>query len=337
MPALQKNRRRHFPNLQSNNNMKLRATIFSFLLFNLLSAGAFAQEKDTLERNSDGDDLMAMLDSKDEVKSEYTTSTFKTTRIANGHSIENVGKGILDFRINHRFGQINDGFKEFFGLDNATTRIGFDYGITDWLMIGIGRSTYMKDVDGFAKVKLLRQKENGGMPVSVSYMGALSVQDVKLVEPPAGADYPFSNRVAYVNQLLIARKFANWLSLQLMPTHVHYNFVAFNDEPNDVFAMGVGGRLKLSNRISLTGEYYMIMGDKMRDTRNSLTLGFDIETGGHVFQLMFTNSTGITERSVIGQTTGRWDKGNIHFGFNISRVFTIVRPKEFKNTRNKIW
>lgn len=317
--------------------MKLRITIISLLLLNMASLGARAQGTDTTARNADGEDLMAMLDDKEDSKTGYTTSTFKTTRIANGHSIENVGKGILDFRINHRFGQINDGVKEFFGLDNATTRIGFDYGITDWLMVGIGRSTYLKDVDGFLKVKILHQKEDNSMPVSVSYMGAMSVQDVKLVEPPAGSDYPFSNRVAYVNQLLIARKFANWLSLQLMPTHLHYNFVRYNDEPNDIFAVGLGGRLKLSNRISLTGEYYMVMGDKMRDTRNSLTLGFDIETGGHVFQLMFTNSTGITERSVIGQTTGQWDKGNIHFGFNISRVFTIVRPKEFKNTRNKIW
>lgn len=318
--------------------MKINTTILSLLLaFNALSFQALAQEKDTLH-NEDGDDLMAML-ANDPVapKKQYTTGTFKTTRIANGHSIENVGMGVLDFRVNHRFGQLDGGFKEFFGLDNATTRIGFDYGITDWLMIGIGRSTYLKDVDGFLKVRLLRQTESNSMPVSLSYLGSMSIQDVKLAEPPPGKEYPFSNRIAYVNQVLVARKFNNWLSLQLMPTHIHYNYVQYNDEPNDIFAIGGGGRVKLTNRIALTGEYYMIVGDKLRGTRNSLTLGFDIETGGHVFQLLFTNSTGITERTVIGQTTGRWDKGNIHFGFNISRVFTIVRPKEFKNTRNKIW
>lgn len=316
--------------------MKLNTTIFSLFLVLGLSFTARAQQADSA--GHEGDDLMAMLsDEGGAAKKEYTTSTFKTTRIANGHSIENVGKGILDFRINHRFGRLNAGFKEFFGLDNASTRIGFDYGVTDWLMIGIGRSTFMKDVDGFLKVKLLRQTENDGMPVSVSYLGSVSAQDVKLVEPPAGSDYPFSNRVGYVNQLLIARKFSNWLSLQLMPTHVHYNFVQFRNDPNDVFALGMGGRVKLTNRIALTGEYYMVVGDKMTGTRNSLTLGFDIETGGHVFQLLFTNSTGITERTVVGQTTDRWDKGDIHFGFNISRVFTIVRPKEFKNSRNKIW
>lgn len=317
--------------------MKLRNTLLPFLLtFHLFSLEAAAQKDSTTQ--GDGDDLMAMLANEPgAAKGAYTTSTFKTTRIANGHSIENVGKGILDFRVNHRFGQINAGGKEFFGLDNATTRLGFDYGVTDWLMIGIGRSTYMKDVDGFLKIKLLKQTENGGMPVSVSYVGAGSIQDVKLVEPPAGSEYPFSNRVAYINQLLIARKFSNWLSLQLMPTHIHYNLVQYRNDPNDIFAVGLGGRVKLSNRIAFTGEYYMLMGDKITGTRNSLTLGFDIETGGHVFQLLFTNSTGITERTVVGQTTGRWDKGDIHFGFNISRVFTIVRPKEFKNTRNKIW
>lgn len=317
--------------------MKLSTTIISLLLATMLhSFTGQAQVNDSTEH--DGDDLMAMLtEEPGPVKKEFTTSTFKTTRIANGHSIENVGKGVLDFRVNHRFGQINAGVKEFFGLDNATTRLGFDYGVTDWLMVGIGRSTYLKDVDGFLKVKLLRQTQNNKMPVSISYMGAFSVQDVKLIEPPAGSDYPFSNRVAYINQLLIARKFANWLSLQLMPTHLHYNFVQYRDDPNDIFAVGIGGRVKLANRISFTGEYYVVAGDKMRGTRNSLTLGFDIETGGHVFQLLFSNSTGITERSVIGQTTGQWEKGDIHFGFNISRVFTLIKSKEFKNTRNKIW
>jgi hypothetical protein len=319
--------------------MKLKSIALP-LLFSLCTGiyNVQAQENDTTATAGAGDDLLAMIsDDPSAGRKEYTAATFKTTRIANGHSIENLGKGILDFRVNHRFGKVNGGFKEFFGLDNATTRIGFDYGVTDWFMVGIGRSTYLKDVDGFAKIKLLRQTTDDRMPISLSYMGGLSVQDVKLVEPPAGSKYPFSNRIGYYNQLLIARKFANWLSLQLMPTHLHYNFVQYKDEPNDMFALGVGGRLKLSNRISLTGEYYMVLGDKMRGTHNSLTLGFDIETGGHVFQLMFTNSTGITERTVIGQTAGQWDKGDIHFGFNISRVFTLIRPKEFKGTRNKIW
>lgn len=286
-------------------------------------------------------DLAKLLESEDQAnasgKKQYTTATFKTTRIANGHSIENVGKGILDFRINHRFGSVDGGFKEFFGLDNAVTRIGFDYGITDWLMVGIGRSTFRKETDGFVKVRILKQTDDNSMPISLSYLGAASVQGVKLIENPAGTEYPFSNRLGYVNQLLIARKFSSSFSLQLMPTHVHNNFVFYADEPNDIFALGAGGRLKLNKRLALTAEYYYQVGDRMRESRNSFTLGLDIETGGHVFQLMFSNSTGVSERSVIGSTTERWEKGQIHFGFNISRVFTVVRPKEFKDSRNKIW
>lgn len=283
------------------------------------------------------EDLMSILEKdKPKPQKEITIATFKTTRIANGHSIENLGKGILDFRINHRFGTVSGGAQEFFGLDNATTRIGLDYGITDWLMIGAGRSSFMKEYDGFAKARLLRQKDNG-TPISVSYVGAMYLQTMKQTVP-AGTEYYFSNRLAYMNQILIARKFNNWLSLQLMPTHLHYNLVDYRSEKNDLLAIGFGGRLKLSKRIALTGEYYFVPDDfKRKGTKNSLTLGIDIETGGHVFQLMFTNSTGVTERAVIGQTTGVWSNGGFHFGFNISRVFTVIKPKEFEGSRNKIW
>ncbi len=319
--------------------MQLKFILFP-LVFSLAGLNLHAQETD--KPKDETEDLMKMLESETDNKgTAYTTATFKTTRIANGHSIENLGKGVLDFRINHRFGRINQGFSEFFGLDNASTRIGFDYGVTDWLMVGIGRSTYLKDADGFIKARILRQTENDRMPLSVSYVGAMSIQATELYPPPAGSgiEYKFSQRIAYINQLLIARKFANWLSLQLMPTHIHYNFVQYRSDPNDIFAIGLGGRIKLSNRIALTGEYYMVVppNDRLTGTRNSLTLGFDIETGGHVFQLLFSNSTGITERTVIGQTTGGWDKGDIHFGFNISRVFTVVKPKGFESSRNKIW
>lgn len=317
--------------------------VFSFLIFGYQNGKVNAQiPVETPVRNdsiSEGtDDLMSMLEDEPALsRKEYTTATFKSTRIANGHSIENTGQGVLDFRVSHRFGMLNQGIRDFFGLDNATTRIGFDYGVTDWLMIGIGRSSYMREYDGFLKLKLLRQQENGGMPLSLSYMGGISIQDNDVLIP-AGTEYYFSNRMAYINQLLIARKFSQSVSLQLMPTHVHYNLVQFNDEPNDVIAIGIGGRIKLSNRISLTGEYYYQLPDnQLRDTRNSLTIGFDIETGGHVFQLLFSNSTGITERHAVGMTTGDWGNGDIHFGFNISRVFTVVKPKGFENSRNKIW
>lgn len=313
--------------------------VLSFLLFSGYEEEVKAQVPvETPGDTTGSDDLMSLLEEEPAATSkEYTTATFKSTRIANGHSIESTGKGVLDFRVSHRFGMLNQGLRDFFGLDNATTRIGFDYGVTDWLMIGLGRSSFMREYDGFLKAKVLRQREDGGLPFSVSYMGALSIQDND-VTIPAGTEYFFTNRMAYVNQLLIARKFSQAISLQLMPTHVHYNLVQYRNEPNDVIALGLGGRIKLSNRISLTGEYYYLLPDnRLRDTRNSLTLGFDIETGGHVFQLLFSNSTGITERYAIGQTTGDWGNADIHFGFNISRVFTIVKPKGFENSRNKIW
>lgn len=306
----------------------MRSLITSILLFTTL--GLYAQT------DSSGKDLEAMLN-EGAVKREYTTATFKATRLVTGHSIETLGAGVLDFRINHRFGAINSGVRNFFGLDGAVTRIGFDYGVTRWFTVGIGRSTFQKEVDGFGKIKLLRQTTDNSIPLSLVYVGAMSVRTDEL-SGPNGAEYPFSNRLFYSNQLLIARKFNEWLSFQLMPTHIHYNLVNTRDEPNNVFAMGIGGRLKLSRRISLNAEYYYALpGAKLDGTRNALAVGVDIETGGHVFQLHFTNSTGMSDRSYIGQTTDNWTDGGIHFGFNISRVFTIVKPKGFENSRNKIW
>lgn len=286
------------------------------------------------------EDLMDMLRDPVETASprkEYTTATFKATRLINGHSIENVGKGVLDFRISHRFNTLKNGLEDFFGLDGATTKLAFDYGVTDWLMIGVGRSSFEKEYDGYVKAKILRQTTDNRMPLSVSYLGSWMIKSID-VEVPEGKEYYFSNRMAFANQLIIARKFNDILSLQLMPTHVHYNLVKYKDDPNNVLALGIGGRLKLTRRISLNAEWYWrLPGSELRDTRNSLAVGFDIETGGHVFQLHFTNSTGMTERTFVGQTTGDWADGDIRFGFNISRVFTIARPKAFRNTRNKIY
>jgi hypothetical protein len=290
-------------------------------------------------------DLEKMLnqDSNANKAHKYVSATFKATRIVNGQSIENVGKGVLNFLIQHRFGPINSGTVNFFGLDNATTRLALDYGLTDWLEIGVGRSTLEKEFDGFIKLKLFRQKEDRPLSFGVSYVGGMYIQSLPMSMIPidTGQTYYFSNRICYMNQILIAHKFSNLFSLQIMPTHIHYNIVDSTKDNNDVLALGIGGRIKLSNRIALTGEYYYTfdpLTEKNGQTiHNTLSFGIDIETGGHVFQLIFTNSTGITERQVIGQTTGDWAKGDIHFGFNISRVFTIVQPKEFRNSRNKIW
>lgn len=279
------------------------------------------------------DSLMALLNEGQPKNNEPVTATFKATRIINSSSVENLAAGVLDTRISHRFGRLNDTYN-FFGLDNANTRIGVDYGITRWLMVGIGHSAYKKVNDGFLKAKILQQRQTG-MPVTLSYFGSAAVSTLTAPNVPTGTEYFFTNRLSYVHQLLIARKFSDRFSLQLMPSLVHFNLVDSTTTSNNTIAIGVGGRVKLSKRMALTAEYFyrvnnrdvLIGGAK---TYNTLSIGLDIETGGHVFQLMFTNSLSITDNTSLVETTDSWKDGGIHFGFNISRVFTIVKPKEFK-------
>lgn len=291
---------------------------------------------------TDTSDLGNMLDAAaGKASKEYTYGAFKTTRVINSHSIENTGRGILDFKISHRFSAMSGGVHEFFGLDGATIRLGLDYGVTDWLTVGVGRSSLYKEYDGYVKAKLLRQTTKNEIPLSVSYVGGMSVTSLsadKLLGRPLvpPETYKFSNRLFYFNQLLLARKFSNLFTLQLMPTHIHYNFVNTAAEPNDIYALGGAGRIRLSKRTTLNLEYFYQF-NQLTGTTNSLSVGFDIETGGHVFQLMFTNSMGMTERTFVAQTTDKWQDNGYRFGFNIARVFTVVKPKEFENSRNKIW
>ena len=292
-----------------------------FLMF--ASLGVLAQETD----------LFKIMDEEskhaDSNRTDYTTATFKTTRLINGHTVENTGRGILDLKISHRFSTLNKGFYELFGLDNASMRFGFDYGITNRLTIGWGRSTFEKQYDGFMKYKLLRQSTGKvNMPVSVGLLGSMMIKTLK---DPEGSTIKTktSDRYSYAWQLLIARKFSNSTSVQIMPTLVHYNKVPVTGTRNDILAIGIGGRQKISKRVSINGEYYHLFpAHALQRTYNSASIGVDIETGGHVFQLHFTNSTGMTERSFITETTGSWGKGDIHFGFNISRVFTVGKKKK---------
>ena len=299
---------------------KMKALTF-FSLFLLISVSTIAQ-----------DDLMKMLEeeTKDKNAINYTTATFKTTRLINGHSIENVAAGVLDFRISHRFGYVNGGAYELWGLDEASMRLGFDYGLTKWWMIGVGRSTYQKQYDGFTKIKILHQSTGARtMPVTVSAVGSMMYKSLHF-EDPTRENYYTSN-MYYAGQLLIGRKISEALSLQLMPSVVHYNLVPLATDPNDVLALGIGGRVKISKRVSVNVEYYYQLPDfQFEGTENSLAIGFDIETGGHVFQLYCTNSTGMTERTFIAETTGDFFSGDIRLGFTISRVFTIQKPKELR-------
>ena len=271
-------------------------------------------------------DLLSLLGREE--TTEYTAASFKTNRVINLHSLENTSYGVLDVKISHRFGFLNGGPYELFGLDQATIRIGMDYGISERIAIGIGRSSFEKTYDGFIKYKILRQSTGlKVMPVTVAVVGTAAIQTLKWADPDR--ENLFSSRLYYVGQLIIGRKFSNSFSLQLSPTFVHRNLVATAAEENDVLALGIGGRLKIHKRFSLNAEYIYVLPDQLApDKRNSLSVGVDIETGGHVFQLHFTNSTSMIEKGFVSETVGNWGDGGIHFGFNLSRVFTIVKPEE---------
>ena len=289
---------------------KFKIIVLVGLVFSLF---ARAQDIDDLLEDATGNET------------EYAYATFKATRIVSGHSIERMPEGQLDFRISHRFGRLNSGAYELWGLDQANIHFGLDYGITDWLMVGVGRGTYEKTYDGLLKFSILRQsKGERTMPVSVSYLTTAAINTLKWNKE---GELPFWDRVSYVHQLLVARKFNERFSLEINPTVVHRNMVATELDPNDILAVGVGGRFKLSKRVSINAEYYYVIPPindfPSMETFNPLSIGFDIETGGHVFQLHFTNSLAMIEKGFIGETTGDWLNGDIHFGFNISRVFTL--------------
>jgi hypothetical protein len=261
----------------------------------------------------------------DEPITEYTFATFKTTRIINGQSIENPSFGDLKFVVGHHFGKINNGPYNFWGLDQSTIRLGLEYGATKRLALAVGRSSYEKTIDAFLKYKILRQSSGSiNMPLSVSFFSGIYVNSLKW-RFPERENY-FSSRLSFVNQVLIARKFTNRLSFQITPTLVHKNLVERISDPNDIYAIGYGGRMSITNRITFNAEYYQVLTSKTaKNFSNMLSLGFDIETGGHVFQLHFTNAQPMFERAFITETSGKWLNGDIYFGFNIVRVFSIKK------------
>lgn len=271
------------------------------------------------------DDLLSLLG--EEEVTDYTTASFKTNRVVNLHSLENTHAGVLDFKINHRFGQLNQGVYDLFGLDNASIRLGLDYGVTSRLQVGMGRSTYQKMLDGYLKYRILRQSTGKvNMPVSLTAVAGMYVNTLKWADPDR--ENYFTSRLSYAWQLILGRKFNDWITVQLSPTLIHRNLVPTASIANDVYAMGIGVRQRITRRVTLNAEYTWVMPDQL-DPRftNALSVGLDIETGGHVFQLHLTNATWMNEPGFITETTGDWRDGGIHFGFNISRVFTIVKPK----------
>jgi hypothetical protein len=264
--------------------------------------------------------------SEEEPETDYVSGTFSAPRIINGHSVEQMLSRQLEFRISHRFGEFSSGAYDLFGLDFSQIHFSLEYGIKDWLEIGLGRSNFEKTADGFVKVSLLRQSTGArNMPLHLSYVGSAEVTGLKWADP--AAENHFSSRMTIVHQLLIARKFSKALSLELNPVFVHRNLVGEAIEPNDLYALGIGGRYKITRRIAFNAEYYYVYrkNAKYLDTEyfHPLSLGFDIETSGHVFQIMLTNCRAMREGGFIGKTTGDWLKGDFRLGFNISRTFSL--------------
>lgn len=271
-------------------------------------------------------DIDQMLEDATGSFTEYAIATFKSTRIINGHSIERMPGGQLDFRISHRFGQLNEGAYNLWGLDRAYIHFGLEYGITDWIMVGVGRGTYEKTFDGFLKFSILRQsKGERNMPVSLSLFTGIAYNSLKWDKEGKLSEW---DRMSYVAQLLVARKFNERFSLEINPTYVHRNMVPTELDPNDLWSVGAGMRFKLTKRFSFNAEYYYVIPPRndyrTTTTYNPLSLGVDIETGGHVFTIMLTNSLAMIEKGFIGgETNGSWKDAGIHLGFNISRVFAL--------------
>ncbi|TSA38814.1 MAG: hypothetical protein D4R64_01750 [Porphyromonadaceae bacterium] len=274
-------------------------------------------------------DLLEMLDQEIKPVRVPVDATFKSTRVINCHSIERMQAGNLEFHVSHRFGLINSGFKKFYGLDESSSYVSLEYGVTNWLEVGLGRATVDESFNGFVKLSPIRQsKGKWAMPVSASLYLATMTTTKDYPDPTWVVDA--IHRRSFVAQLLVARKFAPWLSLQVSPTFVHRNMVATSQDPNRIFALGLGGRVKFTRRTALSVEYFWLKDRSLLTgppRYNPLSIGLDIETGSHVFQIFVTNSFNILEHGFIGETTRSWRKKELHIGFNISRVFTVIKKK----------
>jgi Membrane bound beta barrel domain (DUF5777) len=261
------------------------------------------------------DDLLSELDST-AVDDTYATAAFKGLQVVTLQSTKMAAANEWYFVVSHRFGTVKNGIDEFFGLDAATTKIGGVYGITNWLSVSASRHTLLKVYEGSVKYRLARQSES--FPVDVVGYNTVDINTFLEKE-----DYPrieFSDRLTFISQLLISRKVSNSLSLELVPSYIHKNLYNPLIENDSQFSLGAGGRMKLTKRLSLNVEYAYNF-DKPDFYVNPLSVGLDIETGGHVFQLLFTNSQAMTEGGYLTNAAGDWGKGDFFFGFNLYRVF----------------
>lgn len=247
------------------------------------------------------------------------TSTWKSLKVVNFETTKLVAKDEFQLIISHRFGSVENGFDDLFGLDNAVTRFQFVYGLTDWMHIEASRSSFSKTYQVAGKFKLKDQVIDG-FPFSIAAFTALDINTG--LEQEVLPKLQFENRLGYTTQLIIARKVSDKLSAQISPTYFHQNYVDFDPQDNSQFALGVGARYKLTNRWSINADYgYHLNRADGSPFVNPLSIGFDLETGGHVFQLHFTNAQPMLTNGFLSQGTGDWSEGRFFFGFNLVRVF----------------
>ncbi len=263
-------------------------------------------------------DLLEDIDSESRDTS-YVIAAFKGLKVVNFESTKLVYKNEFTLVVSHRFGSIENGFDTFFGLDNAVTRLNFIYGITDAFNIGVSRSSFLKVYDMTVKYRLKRQEKNG-FPFTIVGFNALLIntaldkQNLPFLE--------FKHRLGYTAQFLISRKINTDFSLELAPTFFHDNYVAIDEQKNSQYALGFGGRYKLGKRWSINADYgWHLNRANNSPYKNPLSIGFDLETGGHVFQMHFSNAQAMNTNGFLGQAEGNWSDGNIYFGFNLSRTF----------------
>ena len=264
------------------------------------------------------DDLLKEIDTIS-AANESEVAAFKSLKIVNLESTKLAAKGDMYFVVAHRFGYFDKGFEDFFGLDEANTRLQFVYGLTNGVTIHASRSGFQKTYELATKYRLFGQKKQG-FPFEIVGFNSLAINTE--LEKTVLPKLEFSDRLAYVNQILISRKFNDNLSLEIAPTHFHQNYVANNSQDNSQFAIGLGGRYKFTKRWSFNLDYAAHLNRASNSTfKNPLSIGFDLETGGHVFQMHFTNSQAMHESGYLGNTSGSWNDGKIAFGFNLIRVF----------------
>ena len=323
------------------------------------------------------DTSFSLLNEPNSPEGEAVQNAFKTSKVVNLQSIEMIDAGVFDFKMSHRFGAVNSGAVNAFGLDVATIRLGGEYGVNQRMMVGLGRYNVKseKGVDAYVKYKLMSQTTDNKNPLSVLLLGAVDYKNTRYLfdnarilgpvetanakDPSRYWQLSMPQRMAYVGQIIIGRKQNDKFSWQISPTIVYYgtattlsqakkdHWVGFDSSTaiktgeqggsammvnsgvsQLQMALGLGMRYKITTRTSLNVEYIPVLTGR-GDFRNSFSIGFDIETGGHVFQIDFTNSIGLNESLFISRNTTQWNTAGVRLGFNLHRVFTVVDPSHF--------